>query len=66
MKLKVGKTYRARNGETFKIIEDFDNGTNYRFSAGICDGTYRTWLAGGSYLTPVCEHKLDLLEEIKS
>ena len=66
MKLKVGKTYRARNGETFTIIEEVDNATHYRFSGGYHDdGTYLVWLAGGSYLTPLCEYKLDLLEEVK-
>ena len=70
MKIKTGKRYVTRNGIVTPPLDRARNGTNYKWGAWIQEPDYPDgdltrcdWLDSGHFLTPLQDHRLDLIKE---
>lgn len=67
--LKIGKSYKLRNGLTTSALRMAENGTNYIFEADVKETQHETksvfsWLKNGSFVSITIEHNLDIMEQI--
>lgn len=70
MKLEVGKSYKARNGEVYKIIskDDRPSSSLYGCYEGMTNTPIYAWFEEDGAWAPwngVSETDLDLVEEVK-
>ncbi len=67
LKLKIGETYKLRNGLITSPLRKSNNGTNYKFEADVIEPHYEvpsiySWKLNGRFLTDSVDNRYDIIE----